>query len=87
LPIILFAFIIDSAHYLKHYAFYIIIALFSLAILVRKAEGNRPLGRPRCSYVNNIEVNIHRMGWYGLGRIDSGFGLEIREYVCGDPSC
>jgi hypothetical protein len=29
-----------------------------------KAEGKRPLGKPRCRRVDNIVMN--RMGWYGL---------------------
>jgi hypothetical protein len=37
-------------------------------ILVGKSEGNRPLGRPRRRWVNNIKMDLkrHRMGWYGL---------------------
>jgi hypothetical protein len=36
-------------------------------ILVGKPEGNRPIGRPRCRWVDNIKMNLRdRMGWYGL---------------------
>jgi hypothetical protein len=37
-------------------------------ILVGKPEGKRPLGRPRCRWVDNIEMDVKRdwMGWYGL---------------------
>jgi hypothetical protein len=34
-------------------------------ILVGKPEGKRPLGRPRCGWVDNIKVDL-RMGWCGL---------------------
>jgi hypothetical protein len=37
-------------------------------ILVGVPEGKRPLGRPRCKWTDNIQMNLksHRMGWYGL---------------------
>jgi hypothetical protein len=37
-------------------------------ILVRKPEGKRPLGRPRCRWDDNIRMDLKRdrMGWYGL---------------------
>jgi hypothetical protein len=39
-------------------------------ILVGKPEGNRPLGRPRCRWVDNIKMDLmrDRMGWYKLDR-------------------
>jgi hypothetical protein len=35
------------------------------AILVGKPEGKRPLGRPRCRWVDNIKMDLgrDRMGW------------------------
>jgi hypothetical protein len=41
---------------------------------VGKAEGKRPLGRPRRRGVDNIKIDLKRdrMGWYGLGRSGSG---------------
>jgi hypothetical protein len=38
-------------------------------ILVGKAEGKRPLGRPRRRWVDNIKMNLKRdrMGLYGMG--------------------
>jgi hypothetical protein len=33
-------------------------------ILVGKPEGKRPLGRPRCRWVNNIKMD--GMVWFGL---------------------
>jgi hypothetical protein len=32
-------------------------------VLVGKAEGKRPLGRPRCRWVNNIKINLQEVGW------------------------
>jgi hypothetical protein len=40
-------------------------------ILVGKPEGKRPLGRPRRRWVNNIKMDLNRMGWYGLDWIGS----------------
>jgi hypothetical protein len=35
-------------------------------LLVRKAEGKRPLGRPRHRWVDNIKMDIEGMVWTGL---------------------
>jgi hypothetical protein len=35
-------------------------------LLVRKPEGNRPLGRPRCRWVYNVKMDILDIGWGGL---------------------
>jgi hypothetical protein len=32
-------------------------------ILVRKPEGRRPLGRPRCRWVGNIKMDVREIGW------------------------
>jgi hypothetical protein len=32
-------------------------------ILVVKQEGNRPLGRRRCRYEDNIKMNTREIGW------------------------
>ena len=35
--------------------------------LVRKDEGKRPLGRPRCRWEDNIKMDLQEAGWeYGL---------------------
>jgi hypothetical protein len=39
-------------------------------ILVGKPEGNRPLGRPRRRYVNNIKMDLGEIGWDGMDWID-----------------
>jgi hypothetical protein len=43
-------------------------------ILVGKPEGRRPLGRPRCRWVDNIKMDLKRdrMRCYGLDRTGSG---------------
>jgi hypothetical protein len=32
-------------------------------LLVGKAEGKRPLGRPRCRWVDNIKMDLLEIGW------------------------
>jgi hypothetical protein len=39
-------------------------------ILVGKPEGNRPLGRSRRMWVDNIKMNLREIGWDGMNRID-----------------
>jgi hypothetical protein len=35
-------------------------------ILVAKPEGNRPLGRPRRRWVDNIKMDLGEIGWDGV---------------------
>jgi hypothetical protein len=35
-----------------------------------KPEGKRPLGRPRRRWVDNIKMNLRRIGWGGIYWID-----------------
>jgi hypothetical protein len=35
-------------------------------ILVGKPEGKKPLGRPRCTWVNNIKMDPREIGWEGM---------------------
>ena len=42
-------------------------------VLVGKPEGRRPLGRPRCRWVNNIRMDFQEVGcgymdWIGLAQ-------------------
>jgi hypothetical protein len=42
-------------------------------ILVRKPEGKRPLGRPRCGWIDNIKMDLLEIGlsfvdWIGLAQ-------------------
>jgi hypothetical protein len=32
-------------------------------LLVGKPEGRRPLGRPRCRWVDNIKMDHEKIGW------------------------
>jgi hypothetical protein len=32
-------------------------------LLVGKPDGKRPLGRPRCRWVNNIRMDLVEVGW------------------------
>ena len=46
-------------------------------VLVGKLEGRRPVGRPRCRWVDNIGTDLWDMGiWTGLGwpRTETGGG-------------
>jgi len=31
--------------------------------LVRKSEGKRPYGRPRCRWEDNIKIDLQEVGW------------------------
>jgi hypothetical protein len=37
---------------------------------VGKPEGNRPLGRPRRRWVNNIKMDLREIGWDDMDLID-----------------
>jgi hypothetical protein len=39
-------------------------------ILVGKPEGKRPLGRPRCRWVDNIKMDLGEIGWDGRDWIE-----------------
>jgi hypothetical protein len=39
-------------------------------ILVGKPEENRPLGRPRRRWEDNIKLNFREIGWGGMDWID-----------------
>jgi hypothetical protein len=39
-------------------------------ILVRKPEGKKPLGRPRCRWVVIIKMDLRDIGWSGMDWID-----------------
>jgi hypothetical protein len=41
-------------------------------ILVGQPEGKRPLVRPRCRWVDNIEIYFREMGWGDIDWIDLG---------------
>jgi hypothetical protein len=35
-----------------------------------RKEGKRPLGRPRCRWVDNIKMNLREIEWDGVDWID-----------------
>jgi hypothetical protein len=39
-------------------------------ILVGKPDGKRPLGRPRCTWVDNIKIDLREIEWDGMDWID-----------------
>jgi hypothetical protein len=39
-------------------------------ILVGKPEGRRPLGRPRCRWVDNIKIDLREIVWDGVDWVD-----------------
>jgi hypothetical protein len=38
--------------------------------MLRKAEGKAPLGRPKRRQVDNIKMDLGKMGWCGVDWID-----------------
>jgi hypothetical protein len=49
---------------------------YAYRLLVGKPEGKRPLGRPKCRWVDNIKMDLKRdrMGWYELDQTGSRKG-------------
>jgi hypothetical protein len=39
-------------------------------IFVGKPDGKRPLGRPRCRWVDNIKMDLTKIGWGEMDWID-----------------
>jgi hypothetical protein len=39
-------------------------------VLVRKPEGKRPLGRPRCRWEHNIKMDLQEVEYGGMGWIE-----------------
>jgi hypothetical protein len=56
-------------------------------ILVGKPEGNRPLGRPRRGWVDNIRMDNRGMGWDGMGWIDLAQNKEHGNEPPGSIKC
>jgi hypothetical protein len=44
---------------------YIHTVLCAYKILVGMPEGKRPLGRPRCRWVDNMKIDLREIGWDG----------------------
>jgi hypothetical protein len=45
-------------------------------ILVGKAEGKSPLGRPRCRWEENIKMDLREIGWKGVDWIHLAQGRD-----------
>jgi hypothetical protein len=45
-------------------------------ILMGNPERNRPLGRPRCKWVDNIKMDPREMGWGGVDWIDLAYDRD-----------
>ena len=43
-------------------------------VLVGKTDGKRPLGRPRRKWKENINIDLHKLGFGGHGLERSGLG-------------
>jgi hypothetical protein len=37
-------------------------------ILMGTAEGKRPLGKPRCGWLDNIKMDLRDIGWDGVAQ-------------------
>jgi hypothetical protein len=48
---------------------------------VGKPEGKRPLGRPRCRWVENIKVDLREIGWDGMDWFLAQDGDQWRALV------
>jgi hypothetical protein len=45
-------------------------------LLVGKPEGRRPLGRPRCRWLDNIRMDLVEVGWADVDWIGKGQDTE-----------
>jgi hypothetical protein len=46
-------------------------------LLVGKPAGKRPLGRTRCRWVDNIGMDLGRIGWCGVSWLRLGTSGEL----------
>jgi hypothetical protein len=51
-------------------------------VLVGRPEGNRPLGRPRCRWANNIKMDLEEVLWEGMDWIDLAQDREKVAEAC-----
>ena len=52
--------------------------------LVRKPEGNRPFGRPRRRWEDNIKMDLQEMGCGGMDWIELALGQVAGTCECGN---
>jgi hypothetical protein len=45
-------------------------------ILLGMPEEKRPLGRPRCRWLDNIKMDLREIGWDGMDWIDLAQNME-----------
>ena len=55
-------------------------------VLVGKPEGKRPLGRPRCRWVDNIRMDLQEVGcghvdWIGLAQDRDGLRKLVNAVI------
>jgi hypothetical protein len=55
-------------------------------VLVGKPEGKRPLGRPRCRWVDNITMDLQEVGcghvdWIGLAQDRDGWRRLVSAVI------
>jgi hypothetical protein len=51
-------------------------------LLVGKPEGKRPIGRPRCRWVDNIRMDLGEVGWGDVDWIDLAQDKKQVESSC-----
>jgi hypothetical protein len=57
----------------------------SYRVLVKKPEGRTPLGRPRCTWEDNIKMGVREVAWgHGLDQSGSGQGQVAGCCECGN---
>jgi hypothetical protein len=55
-------------------------------VLVGKPEGNRPLGRPRCRWEDNIRMDLQEVGyggmdWIGLAQVRDRWRAIVKSVM------
>jgi len=45
-------------------------------VLMGKPEGKSPIGRPRCSWEDNIEMDLEEVGFGGIEWIELAWGRD-----------
>jgi len=53
-------------------------------VLMRKPEGERPLGRSRHRWEDNIKMDLQYVGWAGVWNGSSWFRIGTSTYECGN---
>jgi hypothetical protein len=48
----------------------------SYRVLFERPEGKRPLGKPRCTWENNIKMDVEEVVWGGVDWIDLAYDRD-----------